>query len=237
MTTQTATPGAPKAPAVALDILPIVASEPAAEYSYGDMIVPVGDSTDLDIPSLIAQGVEDTITPTSWTKWGRVNRNAEAEAWHFYCTDAKFETLLRDPLKLIETKATHAVEVNVSTFEEDPLPVALAGLFRRRCVSRIWQEAGVRVAVDLNVSGITRELVLEGVPKTHGLYATKYQKRDLDGEDMGIDQLLDDFLLADDHVDENVPFDFIVYGGGKKVIDLCDEYGWIHVPSVSARRV
>ena len=33
------------------------------------------------------------------------------------------------------------------------LAVALAGMWRNRCVSRIWQEAGINVFVDLFVSG------------------------------------------------------------------------------------
>ena len=137
---------------------------------------------------------------------------------------------------MVDTGAAFAVEVNVSSYGNDPLAVALAGLWRKRCISRIWQEQGINVFIDLFADGWTRELSLEGVPTSHCLYATKYAKTDLSGHELGLRGLLDDFVMAADHCDDHDNLIFAVYGGGGRVQQLCDENGWLYLPAFNTRR-
>ena len=126
--------------------------------------------------------------------------------------------------------------MNASSFEGDPLPVALANLFRKRCVTRYWQDHGVQVAIDLNVSGLTLDYLFEGVPKTHTFYATKYQVKDIDGFPVGIEGLDNDFQFANDHVDPDLPINSLVYGGGKKVQQHCENNGSIWLLNANNNR-
>jgi hypothetical protein len=207
-----------------------------AKRYYGNH--PLPESTDVtlyDIPCLLAQDCQ-VPSPEEWQKWGRWKRSERATAWHFYTTDTKFVSILRDPLKLVETGAHFAVEPNVTSYDNDPLPVALAGLYRKRCVSRIWQEHGVNVFVDLNVAGITRYNCLDGVSRDHYLYATKYMVKDLNGTPCGLSTLVEDYQLAARHVKKPSNIKFLVYGGGKKVKAFAEDNGWLWIPNANNRR-
>ena len=221
-----------------LETMPVAASAThATANNYGDHPLPEDAAvSSMELPVLTAQTLEVVPTGEQWEKWGRWARSSSCEAWHFYCTDSKFETLLRDPMKLADTGASCAVEVNVSSYGDDPLPVALAGLWRKRCVSKIWQEQGVNVFIDLFVDGWTRELVLDGVPADHCLYATKYAKGDMAGNPLGIDAIAADFALAAAHCNKPEELIFAVYGGGQQIKALCAENGWLWLPPFNTRK-
>ena len=85
--------------------------------------------------------------------------------------------------------------------------------------------------------GWTRELVLDGVPHDHCLYATKYCKTDLSGDEVGLRGLVDDFMLAADHCSNTDQMVFAVYGGGNRIAKICDENNWLHLPAFNTRRL
>ena len=209
-----------------------------AVSNYGEHPLPEDTRvSSMELPVLDGQSLITVPDGPQWNKWGRWKRSAASEAWHFYCVDSKFETLLRDPMKLADTGASCAVEVNISSFGDDPLPVALAGLYRKRCVSKIWQEQGVNVFIDLFVDGWTRELVLDGVPTDHCLYATKYAKADMSGSPLGIEAIAADFALAATHCSKPEQMVFAVYGGGKQISDLCRKNSWLWLPPFDPRKL
>ena len=204
--------------------------------TYGVHPLPVETTGAFDLPQLIGQQVTEVPSASEWKKWGRHKRSEQSQAWHFYCCDYRFESTLRNPDLLLHTGATFAVEVNVSTHEGDPMAVALAGLYRKRSVTQFWQQNGVTTAIDLNVSGIARELVFEGLPTNHNIFASKYQVKDLAGEPIGLDGLVEDYLLADSYVEADTPINFIVYGGGNKVSQFCSDHGWLWIPNANNNR-
>lgn len=213
--------------------LPISASATGSSNSFGLHKAP--DDCGLnrwDLPQLIAQR-GPFLSADHWHKWGRKGRAEQADAWHFYVQDYKFESLLRDPGLLLRTGATQAIECNVSTYGDDPLPVALAGLFRRRCVTQQWQMAGVKVAIDLNVCGYARDLLTVGVPSDHTLWASKWMLRDTTAVEMRWEALEDDYAVARRHVDSSLPVEFVVYGGGQKVRAGCEQRGWLWLPNAN----
>lgn len=213
--------------------IPLAATNAGASNSFGLHRIPAERGLNSwDLPQLIAQQ-GSFLPPEAWNKWGRKGRAAQAAAWHFYVQDYKFESLLRDPRLLLRTGAEQAIECNVSTYGDDPLPVALAGLFRRRCVTQQWQMAGVKVAIDLNVCGHARDLLTVGVPTTHTLWATKWMLRDTTAVEMRWEALEDDYALARRHVDSSLAVEFLVYGGGQKVRAGCLERGWHWLPNAN----
>ena len=215
---------------------PLEATEVSAETcAYGAHLVPLDLEGGYDLPQLIAQSATADELPTQWSKWGRVSRASQAEGWLHYATDAKFQSVLRAPEKLIETGARFTTEINVSSFIEDPMPVALSQLFRKRCSTRVFQDAGLKVFIDLHVDGITRALVMEGVPTDHTLFCTKYAKHNLDGEYLGIEAVLEDYDLARSHVDDSLDVLFAVYGAPRSAADEIKSRGWIDIPSIATR--
>ena len=207
--------------------------------AYGQHLVPLDLDGEFELPQLLAQTIDSTDElpgRNSWEKWGRVNRSSQAEAWHHYASDAKFQTLLRDPDKLIATGAKYTAEINVSSFETDPFPVAVSQLFRKRCVTRVWQDAGIKTFIDLHVSGVTRLLVMDGVPREHGLFCTRYKKNDLNGDHLGFEAVVQDHDLVLDHISEDVDPVFVVYGVPDRYQADCEKRGWYWLP-VSAKKV
>jgi len=72
--------------------------------------------------------------------------------------------------------------------------------------------------------------VLEGVPKEHSLFATRFTTQ------RGVKGLIDDFALITDHVQSGAKTLLLVYGGGKRIADLCAEYGWLQLPPINDRK-
>lgn len=218
--------------AVEYDIFEVSASTSYSDTrDYGSHPAPLDYTEEFELPVLLAQKVPEAIpSGEEWLKWGRWRKQKTSPAWHFYASDVKFASLLRDPGLLTDTGAVFAAEVNCSSFEDDPLPVALAAMWRKRCISRFWQDQGVNVFIDLNVAGWSREVMFDGVPTDHELFCTRYMKTDLSGDQAGVDLLYEDYEAVVNHVDDDADVLFAVYGGGKKLGELCAENGWLWLP-------
>ena len=99
--------------------------------------------------------------------WGAVARGTRMPGtWVFYVDDARFSALLRNPSQLLSTGAAAAVEPNVTLYEQTPRFEVLGAIGRKRAAARAWQDAGVRVFVDLNTPARFRDLCLLGVPRS-----------------------------------------------------------------------
>ena len=111
---------------------------------YGVHPFPLEHTEEFELPILKAQQVpEEIIAGEDWLKWGRWKRDQKALAWHHYAADVKISTLLRNPQQLVESGAVMTTEINASSYGDDPLPVALASLWRKRCITRYWQDTGL----------------------------------------------------------------------------------------------
>jgi hypothetical protein len=174
-----------------------------------------------DIPVLRLDRQATTIE-TPVMPWGAVSRGTRmAGTWVFYVDDSRFTALLRDPLQLLATGCTAAAEPNVTLHETSPRAEVLWALYRKRAAARAWQDAGVRVLVDLNVPRRFHDLALLGVPHGWTAYATR-------GYHLRLDDL--DAELALSRTRSACPT-LLVYGGGAKVEARCRERaGCIYVP-------
>ncbi len=173
---------------------------------------------DLDI-SLQAEHIERPVV-----KWGTVARGqAGAGLIHFYTDDYKFKAIWDGPEKLVRSAPGTVVEVNYSLQTAFPKAFALWCVYQKRWLSRYWQDYGVRVFVDLNVSQDHRKENLIGVPQGWRSYATRAHESDPDGVEA-------DYGVALTHAGSDDIL-FLVVGGGRRVVDLSKKHGWINVPA------
>lgn len=166
-------------------------------------------SNEFDIPDLLPH-VQPIGPELPIAAWGSVNRkNSFHGTVHFYVDDYRFSAIWSNPDTLAEVGANGAIEPNFSVFDQSTFPVALWATYRKRWLARYWQEQGIPVWVDLNVSETHSELNLLGVPMGWTRYATR-------GYDSRIADLHREIGVARSHA-AGAPFMVLVYGGGKAV--------------------
>lgn len=133
----------------------------------------------------------------------------------FYTEDYRFEKLWKDPTPVVTGSVINCGEVNFSVYQQTPPAVAFYQTYRKRWLSRYWQECGLRIFVDLNVAPYYHDINLLGVPKGWRSYCTAGY----------VDRLTyteQELAVAQRHA-EGRPLIFVVYGGGKAVREWCLE--------------
>lgn len=160
-------------------------------------------------------------------KWGTIGRTERmVGTYHFYTDDYKFSALWSDPTRVLNTGCANVIEPNFSTGNEMPSSVALYNIYRKRWLSRFWQEYGVKVFVDLNVEPHFAKLNMLGVPNGWRAYATRAYATDQK------EVLPFQFFTASERA-QTEDIQFLVYGGGKKTRSLCEDSGWLWIPEDS----
>lgn len=154
--------------------------------------------------------------------WGSIARTSRIKGtWHFYTDDDRYIELWVDPSPVPNTGCVNCVEPNFSVYDQMPRAVGLYRIYQKRWIARYWQSLGIRVFVDLNVSAPFADLNLLGVPEGWRAYATRGYTDQLGALDrehgLAVERAGSDDVL------------FLVYGGGKAVIDLCGRRGWVHI--------
>lgn len=154
-----------------------------------------------------------------FTTWGSISRAARMPGtWHFYTDDYRFNGLLKNPDQLIKTAAVAAIEPNITIPPGLPLALALARIYQKRWIARYWQNAGIMVWVDLNVSAEFLDVNLLGVPPGWLSFATR-------GYNANLDQIKAEYQAAR-AVAGSDDLNFLVYGGGAAVQSLAIAHGW-----------
>lgn len=160
--------------------------------------------------------------------WGSVSRQrAFNGTWHFYVDDRKFTAVWKHPETLTQTRALNVVEVNYSLPNQMPFPEALHRLYKKRWLSRFWQDFGIDIFVDLNVDRHYWDLNLEGVPEGWSSYATV-------SNDLRLSILEEQAALAEARA--GGPITLLVYGGVAETAKICEKNNWIHVRQVRNER-
>lgn len=169
--------------------------------------------------------LQGDVPPKDWKRWGSISRKTLVGpdvGYHFYTDDYKMTMLKRRPWMLPASGCRVAVETNFSTWPEMGEDAARDAIAWKRRLARAWQDAGVRILVDLNVDPAFRHLSLLGVPRGWRSYATRQHQ--------GIDPraIEDDWRQAVAHAGtEDILF--AVFGGWRRVRDLCRERNWLWV--------
>ncbi|MBI1258038.1 MAG: DUF4417 domain-containing protein [Chloroflexi bacterium] len=170
------------------------------------------------IPSLDPGLQAEQLYPA--VKWGAAARSKDLSGSliHFYTDDSKFSALVKDSTPVIAAQAAAAIEVNFSTAPGMSRALMLYRTFQKRMISRRWQQAGIRLLVDLNVDEEFGEINLFGVPQGWRAYAVRAYAKDLQHIETAygwaVKQRGNEDLL------------FVVYGGGKRASELCRQCGW-----------
>ena len=176
--------------------------------------------------------------------WGSVRRNNDfsGRTILFYVDDNRFNVmgnavmyghvywkLWERPDKVWWSGAPSFIEVNFSTSNSQPFWVAASQIGKKRQLSKLFQDHGMRCWVDLNVAPRWEELNLVGVPRGWQSYATRIHMND------DVDYLHHQHELACAHaMSDNIKF--VVYGHRKEVEALCMHEGWIYVPEDWSKR-
>lgn len=176
------------------------------------------------IPDLdIDQQADEVAHP--FTIWGSVARGTPMPGtWGFYTEDYRFTSLWSDPRPVIRSGCKSIIEPNFSCYQDMPLAVGIWAIYKKRWLSRWFQSQGVGIIADLCVAPKFLALNMLGIPQGWSVYATR-------GYVKYISDLEQAYKAACDRSLPNVPV-FYVYGGSKKIRDLCWFYrniGWHHI--------
>lgn len=174
-----------------------------------------------EIPNLLleqqAGKVELPLSP-----WGANSRlRKDVATYHFYVDDYRFEALFKDPIKILTSGCKAVVEPNCSCHDQTPIAWGLQLIYKKRWLSRYFQECGIKVYADLNVSHKFIEYNKMGIPKGYNAFFT----RGLDG---WMESLKSDLQVAQEISGLERP-NLVVYGGGEEVQDFCRKHGLLYI--------
>lgn len=158
--------------------------------------------------------------------WRKHKVSKPVDIWLFYCDDYKIEPIWRRPEK--PARAPALSELNFSVFEDSPAALAIWNVYRKRYVSKIWQELGVKVWIDLCFPQNWGDLALVGVPDGWPRYSTR-------GFAARIGDLEQELRWARER--SGGKFQLLVYSGGKEVEYWCrNRQGVLYIPHFSEVR-
>jgi hypothetical protein len=176
----------------------------------------------LAVPTLDL-AMQATGLPEPIIRWGRIARSSRMTGtYHYFCDDYKFAALWNRPDQLPDSGCRVAVEPNYSTWPSMDPARFWQGITRKRWLARHWQNRGVRIVVDLNVDPVFRAANLTGVPPGWRAYAVRQQ------EGIGLAEIEADHDTACERAG-TTDLLFCVFGGWRKVRDLCAARSWTWV--------
>lgn len=174
-----------------------------------------------DIPTLrLDMQAGKVILPLA--PWGADSRlRKDISTYHFYVEDYRFEAIWKDPTKILISGVRALVEPNLSLFDTTPVAYGLQQIYKKRWISRYFQECGIKVYADLNVSRKFQEYNKLGIPKGYNAFFTRgYADR--------ISHLEEELEIAREISGLETP-NLIIYGGGAKVHEFCAEHNLVYV--------
>lgn len=174
-----------------------------------------------DIPTLrLDMQAGKVILPLA--PWGADSRlRKDISTYHFYVEDYRFEAIWKDPTKVLMSGVQALVEPNLSLFDTTPVAYGLQQIYKKRWIARYFQECGIKVYADLNVSRKFQEYNKLGIPEGYNAFFTRgYADR--------ISTLEEEIEIARQISGHDNP-NLIVYGGGAKVHEVCAKHNLVYV--------
>ncbi len=157
--------------------------------------------------------------------WGSTARSVkQSGCLAFFTDDYRFEALWRSPEAVLATGAGAAFECNFTITDSSPLAVVIWQTYRKRYLSRFWQNSGMSIWIDLCVPPHFQHINLLGVPRGFGQFCTS-------AWDSRIGDLELELEVARKHA-AGYPYTVAVYGGGKKVGAECARLQALDYPIV-----
>lgn len=154
--------------------------------------------------------------------YGAESRQKQGIAtYHFYVEDYRFESIWKDPTKVLRSGCRAIVEPNLSLFDTTPVAYGLQQLYKKRWISRYYQECGIGVYADLNVARKFYDYNRMGIPAGYDAFCTRgYADR--------MEYLTAEYDIAREISGKDTP-NLIVYGGGKAVKSFCAAHSLVYV--------
>ena len=153
--------------------------------------------------------------------YGTGRRNKRVSTLHFYVDDYRFNALWKNPAKIFDNNPAAVVEPNYSLFDTTPLAFGLQFIYQKRWMARYWQENGIRIYVDLNVSSKFFDYNRMGVPDGWNAFTTR-------GSLGGLNLLEAKFNQARIISGMDSP-NLMVYGGGNEIHEFCCRHSLLYV--------
>lgn len=174
-----------------------------------------------DVPNLLIDK-QATKLLLPFAPWGADSRlRKDVSTYHFYVDDYRFEAIFKDPVKVLTSGVKQLVEPNLSLYDTTPTAYGLHLIYKKRWISRYFQECGILVYADLNVSVKFREYNKLGIPEGYNAFATRgYADR--------IEYLKNEHEVAREISGRETP-NMIVYGGGDIIREFCAKNSLIYV--------
>ena len=185
-------------------------------------------NNDLEIPNLRLD-LQPRVCSVPFLCFGEQKRTHNMKGvgtLHFYTDDYRFNTVYEHPEKILRHNPANIVEPNFSLYNDTPIAFGMQAVYKKRMVSRLMQENGIRVFVDLNVAPKFYKLNLLGVPKGYSAFCTRGYSDRLN--------LLEFELEMAKFVADGNDMTFVVYGGGEEVKKFCRDNGLVYVTPVIA---
>ena len=166
-----------------------------------------------DIPTLkLDKQATEIILPVK--PYGADKRtNGGVGTYHFYVDDYRFEAIWKNPINILRSGCTQIVEPNLSLFDTTPISYGLFLIYKKRWIARFFQEKGLKVYADLNVSRKFYEYNILGIPEGYNSFFTR-------GYTGRLSYLEEEFEIAKKISGTNEP-NLVVYGGGREIKEFC----------------
>lgn len=178
-------------------------------------------NNEFEIPNLLLeQQAGKLIVP--FAPWGADSRLRKGiSTYHFYVDDHRFEAIWKDPVKVLTSGVKALVEPNLSLYDTTPIAYGLHQIYKKRWIARYFQECGIKIFADLNVSIKFAELNKLGIPIGYNAFFTRgYSER--------VEYLKSELQIAKDISGKETP-NLLVYGGGDKIRKFCIENSLVYV--------
>lgn len=187
-------------------------------------------NNEFDIPTLRLEEQPMNGLSLPFSAWGADTRlKKDISTYHFYVEDYRFEAIWKDPVVVLNSGCEAIVEPNLSLFDTTPIAYGLHQIYKKRWIARYWQECGVKVYADLNVSQKFYQYNRLGIPNGYNAFATRgYADRQ--------EYLKMEIQIAREISGKDNP-NMIVYGGGEKIKELCIQNNVLYVEQFMANRV
>ena len=180
----------------------------------GDYVYPSDNEMGIPVLLMDNQPVHVELPMNPWGAEARYKK--DITCYHFYTDDYRFEHLFKDPIKLLLSGCKQIVEPNCSIHDQTPLPLALYHIYRKRYLARYFQECGLQVFADLNVSHRFAKWNRMGIPDGYNAFFT----RGVGGWEKHLELNLElaKEISGMDHPNLNV------YGGGDAIENWCHKH-------------
>jgi hypothetical protein len=140
---------------------------------------------------------------------------------------AAYRNLWEKPQRIIDSGVPSMCEVNFSTSNHEPRARAAWQIFKKRWLSRWFQENGIKIFADLNVAPVYQELNLSGIPLGYRAFSTKIHKS------TSLQELTDQAGYAES-IRGSDDLLLVIFSHRSEVRNLCMKEGWIYVDEGSS---